>query len=192
MLFFSVYEKFMRVAENCDIFLRGEWDNTLGNERCECGAMFMETADRMSLRCVHFCDCVQAWVNNRILSWCYFRNVHLWRPSVTAVALALFKWWDDYRRLYPRDFCLLLALFTTLLNVPISSAIYAKAGCWVNISRSLFRLPLCIRQVNSLKCATKWGLVGKSLTRNMACEMVCAHSRSPRLRAGCWLFEREH
>lgn len=121
-----------------------------------------------------------------------FRNVHLWRPSVTAVPLALFKWWDDYRRLYPRDFCLLLALFTTLLNVPISSAIYAKAGCWVNISRSLFRLPLCIRRVNSLKCATKWGLVGKSLTRNMACEMVCAHSRSPRLRAGCWLFEREH
>uniref|UniRef100_A0A224YFC7 Uncharacterized protein n=1 Tax=Rhipicephalus zambeziensis TaxID=60191 RepID=A0A224YFC7_9ACAR len=75
---------------------------------------------------------------------------------------------SNYRRLYLRHFCLLPTWFATLLNVPISSAIYAKVRYWVNISRSHYRLPSCICQVKLFKCAVKRWAVAKRLTRNIA------------------------
>lgn len=49
----------------------------------------METYTSTHLHCKHFCDCVQVWVNNRILSCRYFWNVHLWWPFFLAIVLAL-------------------------------------------------------------------------------------------------------
>lgn len=127
--------------EGGDFRKKGEWIRC-----CVYGDIHFNTP---SLK--HFCDCVQVWVNNRILSWRYFWNVHLWWPFFLAIVLALlnsmtFTEWKTVPQAVPPLPTLPMALWEfqsevlSMLKEDAGAVLGACLNCSVPSTRDLILL----------------------------------------------------